>query len=407
MSSVLTDLRDRTARPALLQERFENDLTALAAALESALAAKDLSTFYRTFRATRLPFICGEYRDNARLLLPACFDILHRLGGISPAAALAVENHYYVTSAVATFPAATDPPLEASRQRLLHAVVSQRLLVANTNSKVHAAKLGELGTVARPEANGFRINGTAAYTSLATQADLLVLLTEIEGEGFAVFVIPELQSNPAVEIGPYLFPSAMIDSDTRCITFHDLLLPSEALAADSRSAIARQLIPFEMAWHQLLIAALYLGAAARAIDEARLFLRGTTGRDGRPLAELDGMIVDIGRLALAYRSARGAAEKCGEALFLVRELPRDMAQLERAVNLASAAKYHGTQTAEAIVTAARRTVGARAFAGSCALERLSQEVMFGALGPEVGAVIERRYGRQILESASYPHEFLS
>jgi alkylation response protein AidB-like acyl-CoA dehydrogenase len=407
MSTVLTDFREILTRATPLHDPHGDELATVAAALENALSAKDLSIFYRAFRATRLPFVCGEYRDNAGLLFPVCFNIVHRLGGISPAVALAVENHYYVTSAVATFPAASDPPLEASRQQLLEAVVSQRLLVANTNSKVHSGKVGELGTVARRDADGFRVNGTAAYTSLATEADLLVLLTEIEGEGFAVFVIPDLRVNACVEIGPYLFPSAMIDSDTRCITFRDLRLPSHALAANARSPIAGKLIPFEMAWHQLLIAALYLGAAARAIDEVRLFLRGTTGRDGRPLAELDGMIVDVGRLALEYQRARSLVEKCGEALHAVRELPRDVLQVEHAVNLASVAKYSGSRAAETIVTAARRIVGARTFAGGCALERLSYEVMFASLGPEVSAVIERRFGKQVLESASFPREFQS
>jgi alkylation response protein AidB-like acyl-CoA dehydrogenase len=380
---------------------LEAEIALAAEALERSLGSADLPEFYRVFRATRLPFLCGEYQGDAGRLFPACFEVVHRLGSISPAVALAVENHYYVTSAIATFPTHGDAGLDSKREDLLRTVVQRRLLVANTNSKVHTPRVGEIGTQARREGSGYRINGTAVYTSLSSEADLLVLMTELEGAGSAVFAIAPMQGDPALEIGDYLFPAAMIDSDTRRIAFHNLLLPESALIATAEGGLARYLFPFEMAWHQVLIPALYLGAAARAIEEARAFLTATRGRDGMPLASLDGMIVDIGRLALEYRAAVGAVEKAGEALAGVALLPRDADLLDRAVALAGVAKYAGTRAAESIVTAARRIVGARAFAGGCALERLSQEVMFASLGPEVSAVLERRAGKRALEARSF------
>ena len=398
-AEAVTEARTRPSHDA--------EIAIVAAALEQALGARDLSIFYRAFRATRLPFLCGEYRDKAELLFPACFDIVHRLGGLSPAVALAVENHFYVTSAIATFPGAADPALERRRRQLVDSIVAGRLLVANTNSKVHSSKLGELGTTARRDGGGLRVNGMASYTSLATEADLLVLLTELEGEGFAFIAIPSLRDNSSVEIGPWLFPSAMLDSDTRRITFHDVRLPADALIATAQSKIANTLVPFEMTWHQLLIPTLYLGAAARAIEEVRRFLVATEGRDGQPLAKLDGMIVDVGRLALEYQSARCLVEKAADSLIAVRELPRDADKVEQAVQLASAAKYTGTRVAESIVTAARRIVGARAFTGDHILERLSYEVMFASLGPEVSAVIERRYGKLVLDGKIFLHPQLS
>jgi alkylation response protein AidB-like acyl-CoA dehydrogenase len=387
--------------------RHDAEIAAIEAALKHALAQSDLSIFYRAFRTGSLPFLCGEYQDHAELLFPACFEIVHRLGGISPAVGLAVENHYYVTSAIATFPAAADPVLEQHRQRLLSSIVSERLLVANTNSKIHSDKLGELGTAARRHGEGYRVSGVASYASLASEADLLILMTELEGEGTAIFAIPSPRQRPAITIGPYLFPSAMVDSDTRRITFHDEILPPEALVALARDKIAGLLPPFEMAWHQSLIPALYLGAAARAIEEVRAFLNATKGRDGEPLSTLDGMVIDTGRLMLEYLNARSVVDAAGRALCGVKELPRDAEFVTQAVQMASAAKYAGTRSAEAIVTAARRIVGARAFIGDCIIERLSQEVMFGVLGPEVSAVIERRFGKQVLDSERFPHPLLS
>jgi alkylation response protein AidB-like acyl-CoA dehydrogenase len=380
---------------------YKEQIGMIAEALEKALAQNDLTGFYQAFRSTDLPFIGTHYQQDAYGLFVVCFEILHRLGSISPATALAVENHYYVSSAIATFPTVDNPALNNSRQSLLASIINDRLLVANTNSKIHSDKLGEMGTCARLEEDVFRITGKAAYTSLATQGDLLVFITQIEGEGPALFAITPMQENPCVEIGSYLFPSAMIDSDTRQIIFHDLLVPKDKLIAGGKDAQVGLLINFEMAWHQLLIPALYLGAAARAIEEVRKFLRATRGRDERPLAELDGMIIDIGRIALDYHSACCVVHQAGQALGEVRQLPKDARRLERAVDLASAAKYIGTRCAESIVTTARRIIGARAFVGGHPLERLSQEVMFASLGPEVSAVIERRYGRQVLDDHSF------
>lgn len=408
MSAPASAERDPRMTPERLGDHAcGEDIDKIAAALEQALAASDLSVFYKAFRATRLPFLCEAYADRPGQLFAACFEIVHRLGGLSPAVALAVENHFYVTSAVATFPARADPGLEERRRRLIESVASERMLVANTNSKVHGNRLGRIGTRARREGTGFRIDGEVAYASLASEADLLILLTELDGEGFAFFAIAKPSHADRIEIGPYLFPSAMLDSDTRRITFHDLRLPADALIVTAESKVAAALVPFEMTWHQLLIPALYLGAAARAITEVRRFLVATEGRDGQPLAALDGMIVEVGRLALDYQSARCVVERAGEALGDIRELPRDARLVERAVQLAGAAKYTGTRTAEAILTAARRIVGARSFAAGCVLERLSNEVMFASLGPEVSAVIERRWGRLVLDSETFPPPWLS
>ena len=280
-------------------EQDREALARIAAALEAAVVRRDLTPFWQVFRASGLPFIGGDHDGDPIGLFQRCFAILHRLGSISPAAALAAENHYYVSSAIATFPDAGSPALETKRRALVDTMFRSRRLVANTNSQIHGAKLGELGTRARRDGARFRVTGTAAYTSLATEGDLLVFITEIEGEGPAVFVVSPMQRNPAIEIGPYLFPSAMIDSDTRKLSFRDLVLePDSLLLGGGDRALASALFGFEMAWHQILIPALYLGAAARALEEVRRFARTTRDRDDRPLAELEGIVVEVGRLGI-------------------------------------------------------------------------------------------------------------
>jgi alkylation response protein AidB-like acyl-CoA dehydrogenase len=388
----------RPSKPAARD--LKDQLARCAAALEEGLDRKDLSHFYRTFRATDLPFLPHAYAEQPQGLARACFDVLHKLGGISPAVGLAVENHYYAIAALATFPVGDDPSLEARRRSLLQRILAGRFLVANTNTRVHVDKVNSLGSAARRENGGYRVSGTAAYMSLASESDLMFFLTQIEGEGLAIFVAP-LRGNPEIEVGPLLFPTSMVDSDTRRVTFHDPFLAEENALVVGRSEQTSRLMAYQLAWHQALLTVPFLGAAARALAEARRFLLAVRGPNGQPLAELDGMIVDVGRMAIRYRSACCIAHQAGDALERLARRRAPLAAMGEAFELACAAKQVGPKCAEEIVSEVRRVIGGRGFTGAQPIERLSQEVIFGPLGGEVNAFIERRYGRLVLDGKTF------
>src|SRR4028119_244364 len=202
---------------------FETQIRSLSGFLEQAVTSRDLSLFYQALRASDLPFIMCEPSPDPLRLHRRCCAILHAFGGISPAAALALENHLYVASSIATLPSLSGSPMDSRHRELIERIGRERLLVANTNSKVQADKIGSLGTRAVREEGGFRVSGSAAYMSLATEGDLLVFVTFLENEGPAFFVTP-LRGATGIEIGPYLLPNAMVESDTRQATFTDALL---------------------------------------------------------------------------------------------------------------------------------------------------------------------------------------
>src|SRR5262245_22044592 len=79
----------RPARPSA--QALDAELTRVVTALEEGVARRDLSAFYRTLRDTHLPSIVEFYTRDPRGLSRACFDVLHRIGTISPAAGLAIE----------------------------------------------------------------------------------------------------------------------------------------------------------------------------------------------------------------------------------------------------------------------------------------------------------------------------
>jgi alkylation response protein AidB-like acyl-CoA dehydrogenase len=369
------------------------------AALAAALPEQNLAAFYRIFRASDLPLLGltygtngtdGANGDDSRGLYAACFEVLRDLGSVSPAVGLAVYNHYAVTCSLATFPLADRPALAARRQALVQTIVDGRWLVANTTTRVHAGKVTTYGAIARRDGRGYRLSGSAAYLSLATASEIVISFVQIEGEGFAVFVSP-LRDNPQVEIGPYLFPSAMIDSDTRRVTFRDTFIAEENMLM-----VDRNMALWQVAWHQALFAVPFLGGAARALEELRKFLRSVRAPNDKPLAELDGMITDAGRMAIRYRGACAIAQQAGQALEALVGQPAKVESYLAAFNLACAAKQIGTRCAEDLVTEVRRIIGSRAFTGGLPMERISQETMFGPLGGEPNAFIEREYGRLVL-----------
>ncbi|MFP5288578.1 MAG: acyl-CoA dehydrogenase family protein, partial [Thermoanaerobaculia bacterium] len=356
---------------------------------------RNLSVFYETLRATRLPSIVEFYTRDPRGLARSCFNILHSIGTVSPAAGVAIENHYYVLATLTTLPIRNNPELAARRESLLQRVVRERLLLANSSFRVHEDKVATYGARARRDGDGYRVTGAGAFMSLAREGDLLFFVVAIDGTEPAYFLTP-LRDNPGIEVGPLLFPEAMVDSDTRRVAMHDHYLSADDVLVKGRNEETSKLTNLQFAWHQALIPAPFLGAAARAIEEARKFLRAVKAPNGQPLAELDGMLTDVGRMAIRYRSACCVAHEAGELLeTLARRNPKP-AEISDAVDLACAAKRTAAQAAEEIVAEARRIIGPRVFTGGHPLERISAEVAFAPLVGEPLAVLDRRYGRMVL-----------
>ncbi|HEX9735793.1 MAG TPA: acyl-CoA dehydrogenase family protein [Thermoanaerobaculia bacterium] len=380
---------------------FSAELDVAAQALEQALEKSDFDIFFDAFRRTSLPWIGIEHRHEPGTAFRRTAEVVQRLGSISPALALAVENHFYPIAAIATLPTSEDDVLDERRTKLVDSVRRNRWLVANSNSRVHGDRIAQTGTVVKPVGGRYRIAGRAAYMSLATASDLIVFVTFFETGEPAIFFCPS-KDNPRLEIGPLLFPDAMQDSDTRRITYHDLELTEDNLLASARDGSDMLgILHFEMIWHQSLLAALSLGTAARAIEEGRLFLRTVKQGDGTPLARLDGMVVDMGRQVLRYRAACGALELAAKAVTDLCAQPLTPHALLDAFEIACAAKYAASGCAEDIVGVVRRIIGARTFAGGHPMERLSREVLFAPLGGDVNAYIERRAGERVLGESSF------
>jgi len=389
--------RARAARPRPKPEvdRLTDQMSEVAARLDAALLAGDLRTFYSALRASDLPLLPFYFDLEPTTLYRLSADLLHRLGSRSPAVALAVEQHFYMVGAIATMPLQLGAEaLQLPRRTLLTALSRNRCLLANTNAQVHSERLGAYGTLARRDGDGFRVNGSSTFMSMATEGDMIVFLAPLAEEDQLVAFFADLKGNPTIEVGSFTFPNAMLDSDTRRVSFHDTPLRPENVLTTSLDSHFRALFAYTIVWHQGLLGALYLGAAAGAFAAVRRFCQDTALRDGRRLAEVDSVVADLGRLALRYQAAWSLVQRVERGL---EALTRSASDLPTVLDLASAAKYTATSCAEEVVATARRILGARAFTGGNAIERLSQEVVFGTLSLELTPTIERKFGLRVLE----------
>jgi len=373
----------------------------LAAAIAKARPEDRARFFFEGVRRTGVPFLaCAGLSAGATHRLS--FDCLALLGGGSLPLAVALTMHEYMLATIATLPLAPDSASGRRRAALLDQIRSQRLLLAvsNFDDPIGPEARPDPGVVVERRGDRFLVNGAKRFTSLAGEADLLLFSGMLRGGGPALFIAP-LKRQAGITLGAPLFPGAMAEADTRSLLFRDLELgPEHLLSVDDVGGGAGPSVlhAFSRMWFNGLVAAPYLGGAARALEEVRLFARSALTPDGRPLAELDGLVADIGRLRLDLEAALGLARRLsaeadalGPATF-----PRLAPVLHDA---ALGVKYHGTRAADEIVRQAVRIIGTRSQVPSHPLAALSQQIGFGLLHPDMTAQIERRFGRQTLGEA--------
>lgn len=225
---------------------------------------------------------------------------------------------------------------------------------------------------------------------MAGEADLLTVAAPVDGAGLGSFIVP-LKDRPDVLIGSPVFSGPMALTDTRSVTFSDYHVgPENVVTLDEEES--HDLGVYSTAWFEGLIPAAYLGGAASALDELRRFARGTRLPSGESLCDLDGTIVDAGRLGILLKTSLALAGTF-EALLCTLAEDQDPTN---ALTEAALIKYVCTRNAEAIVQGVRRLIGTRAMRPEHPIAELTGQVAFGPLHPWLEAETERAVGAQVL-----------
>jgi alkylation response protein AidB-like acyl-CoA dehydrogenase len=372
---------------------IENQVNTVVDVLKSCLETGTIDPFFTALRRSDLlhiPLTCRDLCTAHRL----CADVLRDIGRHCVGAAYALENHYFVLGAAVTYQSLCP---NDDLQRFLNRVLESRLLVANTRTAVHTDITFSEGARATADGDSYAISGRAAFVSIATFADVLWLQVELDARP-AVF-IASLGDQESISVGELSFPNVMLESDTHSLQFNATKLraeqrisvPYEDLWPQGKLATALEV------WHDSLIAAQFLGAAAGALEEVTAFTQQMKTWGGKPFAQLDNVLSELGRLGMSYAAAAAMIDRVSASLDAQPQPLDDGEWLTRAIYAAKAANWFVTTAAEDIVTRCRRIVGTRAFRGPDRLERLSTEAMIGPLVPRGNPVLEVEYGRHVLE----------
>ncbi len=255
---------------------------------------------------------------------------------------------------------------------------------------------GRPTTTARRVAGGWEITGRKTFTTMAPVLDYVVVLASVEPGDDAGD-----RGNFLVERGT---PGLSIDYtwDTigmRATGSHDLVLDRVLVPEESRilppASRPRGDGASGRGWAALTLGAVYLGVASAARDHAATYAQERVPTAlGKPIAELDDVQQNLGRMDLAIRSARSlllqTAAEWDRRPEARRELAPDIA----------ASKYLATNAALDVTDLAMRLAGGSALSKGLPFERLLRDARAGVYNPPQDPVTLKLLGKWVLGDRS-------
>lgn len=380
----------------------------IATGVDEAKAEDKSRTFFERVRASAIPFLPCNLQTEAGELYVRSYEAFYLMGRASVPLTVALTMHQYNLAALATLPVPAVPEFERRRQILVDTIRKYRSLMAissfgeNIKSKDDPFK----NVIIQERADGsYLCTGRKGFQSMASEADILLFSGSI-GEHMGMFYT-SIKDQPALVLGPSLFAGAMALSDTRPVEFRDLVIKRRNVLS-THDDLTDHVSYYATAWFEALVTAAYLGGACRAMEEVRKFARSVHHEDDETLAELDGFIVDSGRLAIALRSALAMAYSFGPAADRYCKLVREGAPAEvldrvasQMMDLGSLIKYTATKVAVEIVSGARNLIGTRSMSVHHPVYALTEQICFGPLHPTISARIERSFGEEFLSETPF------
>jgi hypothetical protein len=173
---------------------------------------------------------------------------------------IAVVMHLYPLCALRCVPLPWLSQANYRRSRLVRAIESRSLILANAGSE-RAAGAHEPVMLARTRA-GIRVDGTYDYVSLADVADVVLFSAPLAGSGCSIFCAADLRSE-SVRIGASRFGGSMRLSDTCSVTFENHRVPADRFLVVPSEAALSCMAQYQRSWFQLLLGESYLARIER------------------------------------------------------------------------------------------------------------------------------------------------
>ena len=386
-----------------LDQQIRQEATDIADRVEAAAADDKFRTFFDGVRASQIPFLPCSLQTEAGELYSRSYEAFYRLARTSVPLTVGLTMHQYNLASLATLPVPAVPEFERRRQVLVDTIKRYRSLMAissfGENIKAKTDPFRNVIITDRGDGS-YLCRGRKAFQSIASEADILLFSGSMDGHMGMMYT--NLKKQPALTVGEPLFAGAMAMADTRPVEFHDLIIKRRNLLSTT-DELTDHISFYATAWFEALVTAAYLGGACRALDEVRKFALAVHTENGEPLADLDGFIVDVGRLAIALRSSLALARSFGICADRYCKGVRAAAPPEELDHLAndlmdcgSVIKYTCTKTAVDIVSGARGLIGTRGMATTHPLHAINEQTCFGPLHPTIPSRLERSMGADLL-----------
>ncbi|GGT42321.1 acyl-CoA dehydrogenase family protein [Nonomuraea spiralis] len=222
-----------------------------------------------------------------------------------------------------------------------------------------------LRTIAKPDGEGWIIDGGKQFITNATEAGLFVVFARIRpasdpGTGIAVFLVPS--DAPGVQVGAKDAKMGQEGSRTADVTFSQVRVGPEALVGDD-GEVGYKAALTSLARGRIHIAGVAVGAAQRALDESVAYA-ATATQGGTPIGDfqlVQAMIADQQTGVLAGRA-------------LVREAARLYVTGEDRRIAPSAAKLFCTEMAGQAADLAVQVHGGSGYIREVPVERIYRDV---------------------------------
>jgi alkylation response protein AidB-like acyl-CoA dehydrogenase len=392
---------------ALKVRREARELAAAVAAAET--EEEKSATFFRLIRESCIPYLPCTLRDKPAELFARSYEAVYILARVNLPLCVGFAMHQYNLAALATLPVPSAPEFENRRKILVDSIQKYKTLLAISSfgSNIRGRGTPNPNVVVRENERGeFVCNGRKNFQSMATNADLLLFSGYLPGDEMGMFYC-QLNGDERVVPGPSLFAGAMKLTDTKPITFNNLVIKRRQVLS-MEEWLTYHVSNYATSWFEALISAVYLGGACRALEEVRKFGRSVSHDQETLLSELDGFQLEAGRLALKHRSALAfgmsygpLAEKyCRAVIDGVPEDEEDGLSSDL-MDVSGCIKYTTTATAQEIVNGARALIGTRSMSVSHPIHALTEQICFGPLHPIIPARAEREEGEDMLGEEEY------
>lgn len=393
-----------------LAKQVRDEAKALAQEVEAAETNEQKSdVFFKGIRKSCIPWLPCLLRDDPEQLYARSYEALFILARANLPLAVGFGMHQYNLAALATLPVPSAPEFENRRKILVDSVQRYKSLIAISSFGSNIRGRGTQNpnvVVSENELGQFICNGRKNFQSMATKADILIFSGYLPDETMGMFYC-QLAGQKAIVPGESIFAGAMKLTDTKPLTMTNLVLKRRNMLS-VEEWLTYHVSNYATSWFEAIVSAAYLGGASKALEEVRTFARSVSHDQEKMLSELDGFVLDSGRLVANHRAAIALGQSFGAAAAkycraVINEDPEEVQDGLQAdiMDCSSAIKYMTTKVAQDTVNGARALVGSRSMAVTHPIHALTEQICFGPLHPIIPARHERECGEELLGEEPY------